>query len=119
MSARGEAWSGIRDHFVADAEMSAISVNPIEVPNCAMGLKTAPARDGVRVGKTSETTSRPTVKRMSALTGGSQELGEEGFVPVGTAGVDDGHSGMGRRRSDQGCEDEVEGGDAVDQEACG
>lgn len=49
--------------------MTAIRVRPMDVPNCETVLNTAPARACVRCGNTSDTTSKPTVNKMSALMG--------------------------------------------------
>lgn len=51
--------------------MTVMIVSPMLDPNCATVLKTAPARAWVVVGKTSETTRRPTVKSIS------QEIGRK------------------------------------------
>jgi hypothetical protein len=49
--------------------MSEVTVRPMAVPSCAQVLKTAPLKACMCAGKTSDTTRRPTVKRMSQLNG--------------------------------------------------
>lgn len=67
--ALGEALSASRDALVTEAAMSEVTVSPMAVPSCAQVLKTAPLKACMRVGKTSDTTRRPTVKRISQLKG--------------------------------------------------
>ena len=67
--ALGEALSVSRDALVTEAAMSEVTVRPMAVPSCAQVLKTAPLKACMCVGKTSDTTRRPTVKRISQLNG--------------------------------------------------
>lgn len=71
INAAGLCRSVFFELFVTEAEMTVMIVSPMLDPNCATVLKTAPARAWVVVGKTSETTRRPTVKSIS------QEIGRK------------------------------------------
>lgn len=67
--ALGEALSASEDALVTEVAMSEVTVRPMAVPSCAQVLKTAPLKACMCVGKTSDTTRRPTVKRISQLSG--------------------------------------------------
>lgn len=55
--------------LITDDAMTCVRLRPIAAPSCAHVLKTAPLRACMLFGKTSEMTSRPTVKRTSQLMG--------------------------------------------------
>lgn len=69
MRASGDDLSAYEEALVADEAMTCATLSPRAVPSWAHVLKTAPLRACMRLGKTSETMRRPTVKRMSQLMG--------------------------------------------------
>lgn len=69
ISALGDSLSASEDALVTEVAMSEVTVRPMAVPSCAQVLKTAPLKACMWAGNTSDTTRRPTVKRISQLNG--------------------------------------------------
>ena len=67
--ALGELLSVLFEALVTEVAMSEVTVKPMAVPSWAQVLNTAPLSACMCAGNTSETTSRPTVNKISQLKG--------------------------------------------------